>query len=39
MGFIKLLVCGLMIELQLVIIRYQADQKVTYKYLCCLDDH
>lgn len=35
---IKLLVCGLIMELQLAIICYQADQKVTYKYLCGLYD-
>lgn len=35
----KLLVCGLMIELQPPIIHDQADQKVTHKYLRCRDDH
>lgn len=35
----KLLVCGLMIELQPPIIHDQADQKVTHKYLRCWDDH
>lgn len=35
----KRLVCGLMIELQPPIIPYQADQKVTYKYLRRWDDH
>lgn len=39
MFHIKLLVCGVIIELQLALILFWADQQVSYKYLCCLDDH